>query len=238
MAWVESHQALQARTPVRSAVQSLPATKCPHAVRSGWGRVAKGVRTLTLNERNTPLRRSTGKRLRFEVFKRDYFTCRYCGAQPPEAVLVVDHVLPVARGGMHTLDNLITACETCNQGKAARLLGDAPPRTDADLLYMETQQEIAEIRRYQEALAAKERAIDGLVETKQQLWLKDSGLDWSPSDRLVKSLLRRYPPEVVANGITDVALKLASGYLSERGNNWIGYLNVVCRTFAAEDGDG
>lgn len=193
---------------------------------------------MTLNERNTPVRRSTGKRLRFEVFKRDYFTCRYCGAQPPEVVLVVDHVLPVARGGGETLDNLITACEVCNQGKAARLLGDAPPRTDADLLYMETQQEIAEIRRYQEALAAKERAIESLVGTMQQLWIDESELDWSPSVPLVKSLLRRYSPDVVGNGICDVASKIGTGYLSQHGNKWIPYLYRVCQTFASEAGDG
>jgi len=31
------------------------------------------------------------KSVRFEVFKRDSFTCKYCGAKAPEAVLHVDH---------------------------------------------------------------------------------------------------------------------------------------------------
>jgi hypothetical protein len=193
---------------------------------------------LTLNERNTPVRRSTGKRLRFEVFKRDYFTCRYCGAQPPDVVLVVDHVLPIASGGSNTLDNLITACGPCNQGKSARLLGDAAPRTDADLLYMETQQEIAEMRRYQEALAAKERLIDSLTETMYQVWDAEApDLTWQPSETIVRSLLRRYPPEIVEGGLRDVAGKIATGYLS-RSSNWVAYLHVVCRTLAAEAGDG
>jgi len=192
---------------------------------------------LTLNERNTPVRRSTGKRLRFEVFKRDYFTCRYCGAQPPDVVLVVDHVLPIASGGSNTLDNLITACAACNQGKAARLLGDAPPRTDADLLYMETQQEIAEIRRYQEALTAKEQAMHGLIEALQQLWLENSEVEWVPSDSLVKSLLLRYSPQIVGDAINDVATKIGTGYLTSYKNKWIGYLFAVCRTMAAEVGE-
>ena len=63
-------------------------------------------------------RRSTGKRLRFEIFKRDHFTCQYCGAQPPSIVLVIDHIDPVAEGGLTVIENLITACEPCNQGKA------------------------------------------------------------------------------------------------------------------------
>ena len=69
-------------------------------------------------------RKSTGKRLRFSVFQRDQFTCQYCGAQPPDVVLVCDHITPVALGGETTIDNLITSCESCNQGKADRSLAD------------------------------------------------------------------------------------------------------------------
>lgn len=39
------------------------------------------------------------KRIRFEVFKRDKFTCQYCGQESPEVILNVDHVDPVANGG-------------------------------------------------------------------------------------------------------------------------------------------
>ena len=40
-------------------------------------------------------RKSIGKKKRFEVFARDEFTCRYCGKQPPEVQLVIDHIKPV-----------------------------------------------------------------------------------------------------------------------------------------------
>jgi len=72
-------------------------------------------------------RKSLGKKLRFEVFKRDGFTCQYCGSHPPAAILQVDHVHPVAEGGTNDIDNLITSCDGCNQGKGARLLSDSPP---------------------------------------------------------------------------------------------------------------
>jgi 5-methylcytosine-specific restriction endonuclease McrA len=39
-------------------------------------------------------------KVRFEVFKRDNFTCRYCGRKTPEVVLEVDHVVPVAEDGI------------------------------------------------------------------------------------------------------------------------------------------
>ena len=40
--------------------------------------------------------------VRFEVFKRDSFTCQYCGVKAPDAVLQVDHIKPVAAGGEAT----------------------------------------------------------------------------------------------------------------------------------------
>lgn len=64
-------------------------------------------------------REQVSKRVRFEVFKRDGFTCQYCGAHPPGVMLHVDHINPVALGGKNGSDNLITACADCNLGKAA-----------------------------------------------------------------------------------------------------------------------
>lgn len=64
--------------------------------------------------------------LRFNVFRRDNFTCRYCGKQSPEIVLHLDHVKPVAEGGVDTEENFVTSCVDCNQGKSAKT-GVAPP---------------------------------------------------------------------------------------------------------------
>jgi hypothetical protein len=69
-------------------------------------------------------REQLSKMLRFEVFKRDCFKCQYCGAEAPGAVLHVDHIEPVAKGGTNEITNLITSCEPCNNGKSDRLLSD------------------------------------------------------------------------------------------------------------------
>lgn len=61
--------------------------------------------------------RNMSIRLRFAVLNRDHFTCRYCGAKPGKAELHVDHVKPVSKGGSNRLENLVTACQTCNLGK-------------------------------------------------------------------------------------------------------------------------
>lgn len=69
-------------------------------------------------------RKPLGTKTRFEVFKRDSFTCQYCGAKAPEVLLEVDHVQPVVAGGDNDLLNLVTSCVNCNSGKGPRLLSD------------------------------------------------------------------------------------------------------------------
>mgnify|MGYP002512584094 CR=1 FL=1 len=55
---------------------------------------------------------------RYQIFKRDKFMCRYCGAKAPEVALEIDHIIPVSRGGDNDFSNLITACQQCNRGKS------------------------------------------------------------------------------------------------------------------------
>lgn len=69
-------------------------------------------------------RKSLSKKTRFEVFKRDSFTCQYCGRSAPDVVLQVDHMVAVANGGTNELVNLITSCAPCNAGKGAREISD------------------------------------------------------------------------------------------------------------------
>lgn len=59
------------------------------------------------------------KRLRYEILRRDNFTCRYCGRSAPEVPLTVDHVTPVTLGGITEPSNLVAACRECNSGKAS-----------------------------------------------------------------------------------------------------------------------
>jgi hypothetical protein len=61
-------------------------------------------------------------KLRFEVFKRDNFTCQYCGRKTPEVILEIEHIIPVSKGGSDEIDNLTTSCFECNRGKGASLL--------------------------------------------------------------------------------------------------------------------
>jgi 5-methylcytosine-specific restriction endonuclease McrA len=63
---------------------------------------------------------------RREIFRRDSFTCQYCGQRSAHPTL--DHVVPRHRGGKHTWENLVTACTRCNHRKGGRPLEEAGMR--------------------------------------------------------------------------------------------------------------
>ena len=57
--------------------------------------------------------------LRKEVFKRDNYTCKECGAKKSEgATLHIDHIIPISKGGTDELSNLQTLCSDCNLNKS------------------------------------------------------------------------------------------------------------------------
>jgi hypothetical protein len=99
--------------------------------------------------------RSISKKLRFEVFKRDSFTCQYCGQKAPDVVLEIEHMHPVSKGGTSELLNLVTSCAGCNAGKGARTLDDSS--------VVERQ------RRQLEQLQSRREQIDMMLEWKTGL---------------------------------------------------------------------
>lgn len=57
---------------------------------------------------------------RRNVFKRDHWSCQYCGCRPGSEELTIDHVVPRSQGGASTWDNCVLACIECNARKADR----------------------------------------------------------------------------------------------------------------------
>ena len=56
---------------------------------------------------------------RFNLFLRDEFCCQYCGAKGD---LTFDHVIPRARGGVTSWENVVAACSPCNLRKGSKSL--------------------------------------------------------------------------------------------------------------------
>jgi 5-methylcytosine-specific restriction endonuclease McrA len=53
---------------------------------------------------------------RENVFKRDDYTCVYCGTRDRKDC-TIDHVIPQSKGGKDSFENCVTACKKCNQEK-------------------------------------------------------------------------------------------------------------------------
>lgn len=66
---------------------------------------------------NKYTKRAIPDSIRWEVWERDNFTCRVCGAR---RYLTIDHIVPESLGGGLDLDNLQTLCNSCNSRKGTR----------------------------------------------------------------------------------------------------------------------
>lgn len=55
---------------------------------------------------------------RLVILARDRNACVYCTAALSEDTFVLDHLLPVARGGTNRKHNLVAACELCNRRRS------------------------------------------------------------------------------------------------------------------------
>ena len=68
------------------------------------------------------------------VFRRDGYTCIYCGVEAGATKrlsrndMTIDHILPRSRGGQNTWTNTACACPRCNQRKGDRLPHEAGMR--------------------------------------------------------------------------------------------------------------
>lgn len=180
-------------------------------------------------------RTTTGKRLRFEIFKRDGFRCVYCGATPVQSVLRVDHVEPVAGGGETDPSNLVTACFGCNAGKSDVNLTDKrlPSNTPTE----EQRDHVEQIREYlrlqKEITAAKREVVDSIA----RFWEENvAPLSQELYGRL-PSILENHPYQNVIDATTIVGRKF-SGPLttfSPRGaRNHMRYFYGVLRAMKSE----
>jgi hypothetical protein len=156
-------------------------------------------------------RKALSKSVRFEVFKRDSFTCQYCGAKSPDVLLQVDHIDPVAKGGANDPLNLITSCATCNSGKSDRRLSDdtamAKKRTQLEEL-QERREQLEMMFAWQKGLCDMDAvAVDRLAD----LW-KEVAPGWKLNE-IGRSELRQLYKRFGAEEVCEAMRASAAQYL-------------------------
>ena len=69
----------------------------------------------------------TNPEKRKEIFKRDKYTCFYCGEKVTPENSTLDHLVPQSKDGKHTKENLKTSCLICNSIKSGKTYKEAAP---------------------------------------------------------------------------------------------------------------
>lgn len=155
-------------------------------------------------------RKPLSKRLRFDVFKRDGFSCQYCGATPPKVVLEVDHINPVALGGEDEIDNLVTACFACNRGKSANPLSVVPQSLAEKAAEVAEREE--QLKGYQDILAAKRERVEDDIWTVFYRWREQES---TTHERF--NSVKRFIEQLGLDDVLDsVDITLAANIRSER----------------------
>ncbi|MBD1903061.1 HNH endonuclease [Trichocoleus sp. DQ-A3] len=90
-----------------------------------------------------PPHRKISEVVRQQVRQRASSLCEYCHAseQWQYVQFTVDHVIPIAQGGVDTIENLALACFHCNRRKADKITA-IDPQFDAQVLLFNPRQDI------------------------------------------------------------------------------------------------
>ena len=173
---------------------------------------------------------SITKSVRFSVFDRDNYTCRYCGKTIEDGItLEVDHVIPRAKGGGDEIGNLVTACFDCNRGKSDKEIGATAPETERDR--RRRLQELAETRRSAEELVALSEAKAERFQAWVNIVCRITGKD--QTDRRfceqAERLANEFGDETVIGWVTQVLSKF-----KRPDTNACKYLYGIARTVRAK----
>lgn len=176
------------------------------------------------------------KRTRFEVLKRDNYTCRYCRSAENE--LTIDHVLPVSLGGSDEPDNLVAACADCNAGKSS----SSP---DADLVADVSADQVRwsdAMKRAAEVRAESRKDFDQFVATFDRLWLDRWSVPWNYEQSLEALYRAGLPLDRFIDAI-DVTINARGVYARFNylcGVSWrfVNELQEIARKLIDEDGGG
>ena len=94
-----------------------------------YGHPSKGLEHIACHHSPSRFGRNAWKRVgikskqRAQVLARDGYTCQMCGISIKDgAILEIDHIHPVSKGGTNDLSNLQVLCRDCNAGKGNQIL--------------------------------------------------------------------------------------------------------------------
>lgn len=166
-------------------------------------------------------RKSISTRRRFEIFKRDGFTCQYCGQRPPNTILHLDHIIPVSKGGTNQTENLITACIDCNLGKSNTLLNNS--KESLQHITERKKEAAKQLRAYIKSCKDEKRMKGLIVDEVESIFTSQFDLIFTESSR--QSILRFH--EILPLSELIEAMEIAVSRVNN-GNDCFRYFCGIC----------
>lgn len=169
-------------------------------------------------------REPLSKKLRFDVFKRDRFSCQYCGNCPPKVVLEVDHIVPVVSGGKNTMSNLVAACFDCNRGKGKHGL-EVIPQTIEQQAALRAEK-LEQMKAFDRLLKRERKFLDSQVDQIELVFQRfNKGFSFTDTFRAsVQIFLSKIPFEEVERAMITACSKRRQG----GSNGELKYFCAIC----------
>lgn len=164
------------------------------------------------------------RKIRFEVFKRDGFTCQYCGRTPPAVVLELDHIIPKSEGGPDNIDNYITACFDCNRGKGKHKLDIIPPEGDAKLKLLKEKR--AQLKAFNRLIEKQESQYNEAIASINDVFT-DSFPGLTTKDRFSQTTIKRFVHLLPVAKIKE-AMALACSTKPDKPEDALKYFCGIC----------
>lgn len=177
-------------------------------------------------------RTAVSKRIRFEIFKRDNFKCRYCGQSvSPGVILEIDHVIPVSKGGTNENINLVTSCWDCNRGKSKNMLNEGSLiNIDVETQKNRIKEQRDQLKHYFKYLEQKDLLFHRLCEKAIMPIIQLSIDRWAPIDRHWKPTVVRFLKELGFDEVYEAASIAVNKRLEFKCSNVWKYFCGVCCT--------
>lgn len=100
-------------------------------VQSEWRAEAKALYRGRISHETSKLRAKFGPYRRVAAndpvrehinrIKLECMECHHCKAPIVKGCATIDHLIPLSRGGRHTVENVVGSCRRCNLSKGAKL---------------------------------------------------------------------------------------------------------------------
>jgi 5-methylcytosine-specific restriction endonuclease McrA len=162
---------------------------------------------------------SIPKSIRFDVFKRDLFTCQYCGRQVPQVLLDIDYLIPQAEGGTAVPNNLVTACVDCKKDNGVVPLNIGKIKNTRKQKIIAIQEKKLQIEEYEKFILDKKQREKQEIDEINSYWTELCDGEYSLNENgleTIKKFLAKMTSSEIKEAIEICATRISVDEIESR----------------------